>query len=142
MELDSTVSDKIDGLSEQGNLLLDEQGDWRGAIDVWRTALNLVPEPKTEWEAATWLNASIAEAFFAGGQKEDALVYFMDALNCPDGHMNPFILFRIGQLLVDNHEEARGIEYLLRAYMLDGDDIFQSDGGTYLDLLRRRKLVD
>lgn len=142
MKLSDHISDRIDELSERGNLLLDEGGDWEGAVEVWKQALALLPPPVTDWEAATWLNASIGEAYYAGGQSEDALAYLFDALNCPDGHMNPFILLRVGQILVDQGRTDEGVEQLLRAYMLDGEDVFEEGGERYLQLLRDRKLID
>lgn len=141
MQLDDEISNKIDKLAEQGSLLLDESGEPLAAIEVWQEALELLPEPKADWEAATWLNASIGEAYFVEDQKDNALAYLMNALNCPDGHMNPFILLRIGQILVDKGQTDAGIEYLLRAYMLDGTEVFEEDSTQYLDLLKKRNLI-
>jgi len=142
MKLPGVLADKLDQLSERGNVLLDDRQDWRGAIEQWREALTLLPEPKRQWEAWTWLNASIGEAFWTGRALEDAKAALFDALNGPDGHINPFILLRLGQTLVDLGDTERGVEYLLRAYMLDGEDVFERDGRPYLKLLRDRNLIN
>ena len=142
MELPAAVVDRIDQLSESGNTLLDDRGDWRGAIAVWQQASALLPEPKSQWEAWTWLNTSIGEAFRLGGNLSEARTALFDALNGPDGHGNPFILLRLGQTLVDLGEKEKGIEYLLRSYMLGGDELFQNDAAPYQQLLRDRKLID
>src|SRR5215469_16976265 len=53
MDLPAALADKLDQLSERGNVLLDERGDWHGAIEQWLEALTLLPEPKAQWEAWT-----------------------------------------------------------------------------------------
>jgi tetratricopeptide (TPR) repeat protein len=142
MDLPATLADKIDTLLERGNVLLDDKRDWRGAVDQWRQALSLLPEPRSQWEAWTWLNASIGDASRTGRALEDAKAALFDALSGPDGNTNPFILLRLGQTLVDLGDTERGIEHLLRAYMLEGEEIFESDGARYLQLLRDRNLVN
>jgi tetratricopeptide (TPR) repeat protein len=141
MKLPAAVADRIDQLSERGNVLL-EKRDWQGATALWQQALALLPEPKSQWEAWTWLNASIGDAFRTGRALVDAKAALFDALNGPDGHTNPFILLRLGQTLVDLGDTERGIEYLLRAYMLDGEEVFEEDGARYLKMLRDRTLIN
>ena len=141
MDLPSGIADKIDKFAESGNALLDDHGDWRGAIAEWQRALALLPQPATQWEAWTWLNASIGDACRLGKALPDARAALFDALNGPDGNSNPFILLRLGQTLVDLGESEKGVEYLLRAYMLAGNELFEGDASQYLQLLRDRRLV-
>jgi len=46
------------------------------------------------------------------------------------------------QTLVDLGDTERGVEYLLRAYLLDGEDVFERDGRPYLKFLRDRNLIN
>jgi len=140
-KLPDNIYDEVDRLSECGNQLLETQSDWRGAIAVWNAALRLLPEPATQWEAALWLYASIGDAYRQGGELEHAKDMLLSALNCPDGHVNAFALLRLGQTLVDLGETERGAEHLLRAYMLEGHEIFEEDGEAYLKQLRDSKLI-
>jgi tetratricopeptide (TPR) repeat protein len=142
MELQGTLANKIDDLAERGNVLLDSHRDWRGAIAAWEEALDLLPEPKSQWEAWTWLNASIGDAARSGGDLNQARTALFDAVSGPDGQSNPFVLLRLGQTLVDLGDADRGVDYLLRAYMIDGENVFKSDGTFYLNLLRQRGLID
>ncbi|MBO3273617.1 hypothetical protein [Pseudomonas schmalbachii] len=139
-ELPDNIYERVIDLSVQGNLFLDS-GDALSAVNVWCEALALLPSPKDNWEACLWLNASLGEAYRVEGQLEEAKACLLDALNCPDGHVNPFVLLRLGQTLVDLGDENAGVDYLLRAYMLEGEEIFEEDA-QYLQLLRNRKLVD
>ncbi len=133
---------RLDALVEEGNELSDA-GDHAAAVEKWSEALDLVPEPKTDWEASTWLNASIGDGYYAQGKFEDASAALFDALNCPDASENPFIAYRLGQSQTRLGNVDKGVEYLLRAYMLDGEDTFSSDqnGEEFLAILRSRKLV-
>ena len=65
-----------------------------------------------------------------------------DALNCPDGAANPFVLLRLGEALFELGDKDSAREYLLRAYMLAGDDLF-ADGldSRYLEFLRASGLL-
>jgi tetratricopeptide (TPR) repeat protein len=141
-ELPKNIQNTLDSLSEQGNNLCDAS-KFDDAIQKWRAAMELLPEPCVDWEAYTWLSASIGDAQYQLGQIDAAQQSFYDALNGPDGPENPFIHYRLGQCLIKLGEENHGIQCLLEAYMLDGEDIFSVDaeGISCLQKLRDRKLV-
>jgi tetratricopeptide (TPR) repeat protein len=142
MELSEAAFSKVTELSERGNELLDE-GKWREAVEVWTKALDLVPEPKTDWEAATWLYTSIGDAYFEGAEYADAAHALYEALNCPDGQTNAFIHYTLGQSLLKLDDEEKGVASLLQAYMLDGTNLFDDDeeGKEGLRLLAERNLL-
>ncbi|MBN9296139.1 MAG: hypothetical protein J0I41_03960 [Filimonas sp.] len=123
----------IDDLAELGNGLMDE-ADYAGAITKFSEALLLVPDPRRDWEAATWLYASIGDAFYQSGEHAKALDNFVEAYNCPGGLENPFVLLRLGQCYHHFNEEKNTLEYLLRAYMLEGENIFE-EAPSYLRYL-------
>jgi hypothetical protein len=49
-----------------------------------------------------------------------------------------------GQYLINLEIDDRGVESLLKAYMLDGEQIFAADddGEQYLQMLQNRKLIN
>lgn len=142
MELPSNIQADVDLLSEEGNRLFNRQ-KFDDAIGCWQKALRNLPPPQGEWEAAMWLCASIGDAHFQLGQFEAARDALQDALNAPDGSANPFVLFRLGQSCLRLGDEARATEFFLRAYMLDGQDIFDADpdGVEPLTLLESQGLI-
>lgn len=144
-ELPDDIYQQVEALSEEGNELSDE-GDDEGAEAVWRQALDLLPEPKTKWSAYTWLTTSIGEASYFQSNYADAAQMLFDALNGPDAHENPFVHYMLGKALWQiGEDEDRAIDELLRAYMLDGVDIFDGDeeeGPDMLQLLIDRGLVE
>lgn len=143
-ELPDDIYEQIEALSEEGNDLSDDE-DPAGAEAVWRQAIDLLPEPRVDWEAYTWLSASIGEACYQQGNYEDAKDSLFDALNGPGGPDNPFVHYMLGKSLLKLDEQERGVDELMRAYMLDGVDIFDSDeaeGAEILQVLQERGLVD
>lgn len=144
-ELPDDIYERIEALSEEGNELSDEEDD-AGAEAVWRQALDLLPEPKTKWSAYTWLTTSIGEACYFQGNYADAAQMLFDALNGPDAQENPFVHYMLGKTLWQiGEDEDRAVDELLRAYMLDGVDIFDGDeqeGPDMLQLLIDRGLVE
>ncbi|HCF2456947.1 TPA: tetratricopeptide repeat protein [Pseudomonas aeruginosa] len=63
MELPDKICDEVDALSTEGNDLMDDE-HFDAAIEKWTQALELLPDPKTDWEAYMWLSASIGDAQF------------------------------------------------------------------------------
>ncbi|HHM5104683.1 TPA: tetratricopeptide repeat protein [Pseudomonas aeruginosa] len=143
MELPDKIYDEVDALSTKGNDLMDDE-HFDAAIEKWTQALDLLPAPKTDWEAYMWLSASIGDAQFQQRRYELARDALLDALNAPGGVENPFVHFRLGQCQVKLGNEALAVESLLKAYMLDGEEIFlaEDDGVVFLKMLQDRKLVD
>lgn len=143
MELPPSVSRQVDFLSEEGNDLAD-QGAFAPAAEKWVQALDLLPAPAVEWEAYTWLKASIGDARYQLADFDGAREAFFDALNGPDGQENPFVHYRLGQTELALNNEKAGIDELLKAYMLDGEEIFleEDDGHVFLQKLRDAGLVE
>ncbi len=137
MELDDNIHQQVTTLSEEGDDLI-ENGNYIDAIKKYNLALDLLPTPKDEWEASTWLYVAIGDAFFYADNYQTTYDYFMDALNCPDATENPFIHLRIGQALyhLDHHDKA--IDALLKAYMLDGEEVFENEDDIYFDFLKSK----
>lgn len=137
MELDDTIHDQVTILSEEGDSYI-ENDSYADAIKKYKSALNLLPAPKNQWEAATWLYVAIGDAFFFANDYQAAYDAFMDALNCPDATDNPFIHLRIGQALYHLGNEADAVASLLKAYILDGKEVFEAEDNMYLELLKSK----
>ncbi|MCF6345557.1 MAG: hypothetical protein L3J00_03705 [Thiomicrorhabdus sp.] len=137
MELDDTIHDQVTALSEEGDLLSEDER-FDEAIKKYQVALNLLPSPKQQWEACTWLYVAIGDAYFLEEDYPLAFNYFMDAFNCPDANDNPFIHLRAGQTAYRINNEEKAVDSLLRAYMLEGEDIFKNDDPIYFEFLQSK----
>ncbi|MFD2579979.1 hypothetical protein ACFSTD_18315 [Novosphingobium colocasiae] len=116
IELPSTVLDAITRFCADGDLLA-ASGKYEEAIAEYNRAWEIVPEPKNQWKAATWILAAIADAAFLAGYKTSAREALEFAMVCPDAIGNPFLHLRLGQVLLDTGEHDRAADELMRAYM-------------------------
>jgi tetratricopeptide (TPR) repeat protein len=136
-ELDDDLYDEIlrfcalgDGLSERGL--------YREAIERYNDAWHLVPEPKTRWNASTWVLAAIADSSFLGGFIDLAREVLDDAMHCPGAIGNPFLHLRRGEVLYEQGEFDAAADELIRAYMSEGAEIFEDEDPKYLRFLATR----
>ncbi|WP_060478009.1 MULTISPECIES: tetratricopeptide repeat protein [Pseudomonas] len=143
MNLPEKILAKINSHAEKGNNFIDNE-QYDSAIAEWSKALDILPEPKNDWEAYAWLSASIGDALYHKKAYRLAAISFLNSLNAPGGTENPFVHYRLGQCYILLEDESSGVEALLKAYMLDGEEIFleESDGITFLNILRDKDLVD
>ncbi len=136
MELRDDIYARVTSLSATANELM-EEGKFAEAIKVFDQALLELPEPKASWEASMWLNASIGDAQFQLRNFAEAKEAMFDAINCLDGVANSFILLRLGEALFELGDRESAREYLLRAFMVAGDELFKADlDRPYLEFLR------
>ena len=134
-ELDDEIYEKIETLSDEGHAFAEED-KYDLALEKFQEALKLVPEPKTEWEASTWLYASIADMYFNKNDFGNAGDAFRNAMNCPEGNVNPFILLRLGECLFETNDKAGAKEFLLKAYEIESEDIFEEEDPKYFALIK------
>ncbi|MGG4552088.1 tetratricopeptide repeat protein [Paenibacillus humicus] len=135
MELDDKVYSQIVQMCEKGDNLV-EEGELHKAIDLYTKALDLIPSPKNHWEASTWIYTAIGDAYYIYDEFEMAKSNFYNALNCPEGTTNPLILLRLGESLFECGELERAKEYLLKAYILDGEKLFVEEDDKYFELIK------
>ena len=134
MELNDDIYDQITDLAEEGDALLSNE-KLEEALKKYTSALNLLPAPKSGWEASTWLYTAIGDVHFVAKDYDLALEAYTTVLRCPDGISNPYTWLMIGQshYEMDQYEKAK--ENLLRAYMLDGKEIFEGEDTKYFKLI-------
>ena len=137
LELGADVHDRIKALAAEGDALA-KRGKLEEAIAQYNAAWQLVPEPKTEWEASTWLLAAIGDACLTGGYYASGVEALAYALHCPGGFGNPFVHLRLGQCHFEKGAEDEAAEHLTRAYALEGTELFRDENPKYLQFLKTR----
>ena len=80
MELSDELYDRIEELSETGNEAMESE-DYAKAISCFQEALDILPEPKEDWEAYLWLVGSIGDAHFMMGNYGKSLEFFRKCYN-------------------------------------------------------------
>ncbi len=142
-ELTPEISAKLDEFAEKGNQLEREER-YEDAVRVWQEGLALIPNPQQLYSETVWFLAAIGDIYFQKGM-------YLQAHECFDkargnlsgaGYGNPFVMLRLGECCLETGDEKNALEYLLRAYMMEGEDIFEpdeegeDDGTRYFEFLR------
>ena len=131
-----TNNKSTDDYAKEGNKLFDA-GEYLQAVSIWLEGLNSLNKPLNMQSEAVWFQTSIADAYFMLGEYEKAYPYLWDAKSniAGEGYTNPFVMLRLGQCSFELGKDDAA-EYLIRAYMLAGDDIFESEDEKYFDQIK------
>jgi tetratricopeptide (TPR) repeat protein len=136
-ELPSKVHKEIKRLSKRGDDFTKAR-KYPEAIEQYEQALALLPDDKRQWEAATWLNASIGDTYFRLQDLDKSFDHFIEAVQCAGGLGNPFVHLRLGQLYFENEYFDKAADELTRAYMGAGPEILDGEDPKYLKFLKTK----
>jgi hypothetical protein len=136
-ELPGSVHEEIKRLCATGDAHA-EGGAYADALASYWAAWDLLPEPKTYWDASTWILVAIGEANLFGKDYAAGRDNLSNAMRCPGAIGNPFIHFRLGQCQFELGDEERAADEFMRAYMGAGREIFDQDDGKYFRFLASR----
>ncbi len=136
-ELDDATFRNIEELCARGNDLAGESrlGE---ALDVFWSAWDLLPEPQTDWEAATWILGAIGDVNFHQGNYEAGRDNLGLAMHCPGAIGHAFLHLRLGQCQFELSNSDRAADELARAYVLEGDKLFETEDSRYLAFIKSR----
>ncbi len=129
-ELGDEVFDQIEELCDKGEAYY-ERGKYRPAIKKYWKAFDLLPEPKTQYPAGTWLLAAIGDVNFIVKNYAGGVQNLTKALTFPEGAENPFIHFRLGQCHLELGDTEAAKEAFARAFELEGEAIFEDEDPKY-----------
>lgn len=115
-----------------------QRAEYPQALTQYWAAWDLLPEPKTEWEAATWILGAVGDANFASGDYVAGRDNLSNAMSCPGAIGNPFLHLRLGQCQFELGNLDRAADELIRAYMGAGADIFAQEDEKYIAFLQTR----
>lgn len=140
LELPEHVHEQIKLHCAKGDGLADEK-NFEAAIAEYNKGWSLIPEPKNDWESATWVLAAIADAAYLGGYLTSAREAITYGMTCPGAVGNPFMHLRHGQILFDSGENDGAADELMCAYMAAGTEIFSREDAKYLAFLKTRAIL-
>lgn len=143
IKVSEQLQSELDELAEEGNKYFDNN-EYDKALEIWKRALDLILEPKKRISETVWFLTSIGDIYFLQGKYEEAFDNFEDARNnlSGEGINNPFILLRLGQSAFELEKKELATENLLRAYMLEGKEIFEEDDKKYFEFLKSNVDLD
>src|SRR5262245_4603892 len=112
-------------------------GDFRKAFDLFLEALNLLPDPREQWNAAGWLLVALGENAIRAGSFQAAEAPLIDAMWCPGTIGNPWVHLRCGQMRFELGQMDRAADELARAYVGGGRAIFEDQDPKYFALVEQ-----
>ena len=133
--LSDDLHEQITALSQEGDNLVNDN-DYIGGLRKYHRAWALLPEPKEDWHAATWLLSAIGDAHFFARDFKNAIAALSNALRCPNGLGNPFVHLRLGESYFELGDVRAAQDELARAYMGSGLDIFKNEDPKYIAFLQ------
>ena len=136
-KLPQAVSEQIDALCAQGDSLAKQQ-KYPDALKAYWSAWDLLPEPKTDWEASTWILAAVGDANFLGGDFVAGRDNLASAMHCPNAIGNPFLHLRLGQCQFELEDFDRAADNLARAYLPQGKKLFKREDPKYLEFIKSK----
>ena len=136
-KLPGAVSKQIDELCAQGDSLA-EQEKYPDALKLYWSAWDLLPEPKTNWEAATWILAAVGDANFLAADFVAGRDNLASAMICPNAIGNPFLHLRLGQCQFELGELDRAADNFARAYLPEGKRLFEKEDPKYMEFVKSK----
>jgi len=134
--LSDELAEQVDTLAIRGDELFDKK-EYEKAIEIYKKGIELVPEPKNEWETKLWFTAAIADAYWFLKKYTQALSYLEESLKVIGGKENTFIILRRGQVLFELSRIKDAKQELLKVYEIEGEDFFEDEDSKYLRLIKR-----
>src|SRR5437868_3246187 len=133
-ELPDKIHERMKALCKKGDEFA-ELEEYSAALEQFWAAWDLLPEPRTEWKAATWILAAIGDVDYLDGDFIAGCDNLSMAMHCPGAIGNPFLHLRLGQCQFELGNLDRAADELARAYMGAGSEIFEG-ADKYLKFLK------
>lgn len=114
-----------------------EEGEFINAEKCYKETLRLAEKHNLDRSNSLFAEIAIelGECYYEKKEFDVAKDYFYDAINYEIGMKNPYVFLGIGKCWIKSGDDVKAKEYLIKAYMLGGKDIFQYDEKTY-ELIR------
>lgn len=136
-DLEPELKEKVVLLCEKGM----EQAEierYEASNRTFSKVYALLPEPKPEWKAYTWLVASIADNHFELKEYDKAMPYFNEAVELDEAYkVNAFVQMRVGQCLLELGKSVEAEAQLKLALDMGGEEIFEDEYVKYKKLAQK-----
>ncbi|GGJ20150.1 tetratricopeptide repeat protein [Deinococcus roseus] len=134
-DLPEALKIRVDEQIDQA-IALEEAREFEAATRIYEEALLLIPEPKYAYWETMRIYVGFGEIHFAQQQFEKASPFYWECMKMPEGFLNSFVLLRVGETAFELQDNLTAAEYLTRAMMLDGSEIFEEEDPKYFAFLK------
>lgn len=132
------VFDRIEELCDRGDAYMDE-GKYRPALKRFWKAFDLLPAPKTQYPAGTWLLVCIGDINFQVQNYKGGVENLNKAKAFPEGAGNPFLHFRLAQCYFELDEKEAARTEFEQAFKVDGAAIFDDEDPKYWAFFQQKQ---
>lgn len=136
MKILSDVSQELEELIvsvvEKGNHLHDEKS-YGQALEEYNEAWRLLPEPKLDWEIASWISACIYSVYFDMEDFHEAKKWAEIALQTRGSDIDTAPLIDLGMVCYELEEYDTAYKHFHDAYSYGKKRAFQERPKKYLD---------
>ena len=73
IKVSEQLQSELDELAEEGNKYFDNN-EYDKALEIWKRALDLIPEPKKRISETVWFLTSIGDIYFLQGNMKKLLI--------------------------------------------------------------------
>lgn len=136
------LEEKLEELYEKG-LQFEEEGQYEEALQAWQEGYEMIPvSARSDDEMTCRFLAALGDVYFLRKSMYQKAHECFDAARGYGGYGNPFIMLRLGECCLELGNEKDAVEYLMRAWMMEGGEIFEpdengeDDGSKYYEFLR------
>ena len=113
---------------------------YRPALKKFWKAFDLLPEPKTQYPAGTWLLVSIGDINFQVGNYKGGVETLNRAKTFFEAADNPFLHFRLAQCCFEEGDNASAMKEIELAFAEDGAAIFEDEDPKYWSFFEANRL--
>ena len=127
--------ERITSLLQVGDQL-SQSGNHSAALEKFRMAVALVPDPFNQWDISATLLTSIGDAYWELGDVEKAEQAFKDVLECASALANPYIRLRRGEIMLAQGNTHDAEMELALAFMNGGEEVFEDEAQKLLSVAK------
>ncbi len=99
---------------------------------------DLLPEPKNEWKAYSWLISIMADNHFEQDEYIAAFKKLEEVFTLDDESTeNAYLCLRRGQCALELEYDELAKQFLTRAFELEGKELFEDEHSKYLKLAKQ-----
>lgn len=138
MKLSFLISRKIDKLAKKADSY-SCKGEFEKSISCYEKIIELLPEPKEEWEAYDWTKASLGDTYYILKEYNLALQEFQEVIGYT---YNPFVFLRYGQCCYLTGDDETAKKYLSMALDFGGEEVFETEDKCYRQMAQKSQIVE
>lgn len=137
-DLEPILKSQVVALCEMAVEMQDEER-FHAANRELTKVLELLPEPKSDWKAYSWLVANMADNHFEQKEYTEAYALLVEVFELgAEADQNPFLLMRRGQCALELEKQDEAVEYLVKAFELGTKEVFEDEHSKYLKLVKQQ----